>query len=130
MWEKVERTKSKELNMPDAKPLGLGAPPIKPDAKPKTPAKPSDPSKPPYPYQMSESENRDYRWRWKEASISGGNMEDDELVEAVRYALEILRSNGIDDPLAFICEVEALSKREAARARRSYRMSFFLGLGK
>jgi hypothetical protein len=127
MWEKTERTKSKELAKPDAKPLGLGALPTKPSTTPKTPAKPSDPSKPPYPYQMSESENKDYRWRWKEASAGKGSMEDDEIVEAVRFALEILRSNGIDDPVAFVGEVEALSKKEAVKARRSYRMSFFLG---
>jgi hypothetical protein len=120
MWEKVERTKSKELSKPDAKP---GTPPTKPT----TPAKPADPSKPPYPYTMTPSESKDYRWRWKEASVDSKNMEDDELVEAVRYVLEIIRSNGISDPLAFIGEVEALSLKEAAQARRAVRMAYFLG---
>jgi hypothetical protein len=46
-------------------------------------------------------------------------------VEAVRYVLEILRSNGIADPAAFVGEVDSLALKEAKRVRRLQRLAAF-----
>jgi len=88
-WEKVRRTKSKEIES---------------EGDPSQPAKPKDPSKPPYPFIMSPSEAREFRWRWVQAST--GNMDDAELVEGVKYVIDILRSNGVENVGVFVGEVE------------------------
>ena len=111
MWTKVRREHSKKL---EPEPMG---------AKPKTetkkePDKPKDPSKPPYPYSMTDSEAREYRWRWVEAGLrTAASMDQEELEDGVRYVIEILKSNGIEDPAAFVAQVASQERQ----ARRNYR---------
>jgi len=124
MWEKVERTKSKELKTPP-----LGTPPTKPNTphqpSTKTSTKPSDTSKPPHPYEMSDNEARDYRWRWVDAGLIDPDYPDTE--ELVRYTLEVLRAE-TPDPMGYIAAIDAEERKQKRLARRAYRMSVFRGL--
>jgi hypothetical protein len=114
MWTLSPRPPSKTTETP-AEPLST---PTKPPSPPKPPAPRKD-GKPPQPYPAPP----DQYWRWN--TKTAGYMDDADLVEAVRYVLEILRSNGMDDPLAFIGEVEALAIKEAKRQRRLQRLAAF-----
>lgn len=119
MWEKVERTKSKELKAP-----GLGAEPSTTPTKPKTPPKPADPSKPPYPYTLTPGEAQQYRWRWVEAQAVNAD-DTEEQWEAAAYAIEVLHDLGVTDVPAYIAKVERMMEQEQAFNRRRLRIAAF-----
>jgi len=117
MWTLQPRPPSKTTETPTA-PLNTST---KPAGPPKPPAPRKD-GKPPQPYAAPSGQY----WRWTEGSLrAAGSLQEDELVEAVRYVLEILRSNGIADPAAFVGEVDSLALKEAKRVRRLQRLAAF-----
>jgi hypothetical protein len=118
MWELKPRPISKRQTAPP--PAETLSAPAKPSLPPSQP-KPRSDGKPAQPHEAPEGQY----WRWNERTAA--SMADAELIEAVRYVLEILRSNGIDDPAAFVGEVDSLTLKEAAQARRAVRMAYFLG---
>jgi hypothetical protein len=126
-WQKVERTKSKQLDTPaPGTPLGSPAAPTmppKPPTKPKAPPAPS--TRPPHPYEMNDSEARSYRWRWVDAGLIDADYPDTD--ELVRYTLEVLRAE-TNDPVAYIAAIDAADQKQKRLARRAYRMAFFQGL--
>jgi len=122
-WEKVERTKSKQLDQPaPASPLGAPAKPLTTPTKPKTPAAPSD--KPPHPYELTPSEAQQYRWRWVEAQTVNAD-DTEEQFEAAAYIIEVLHGMGVTDVPAYIAKVERFMRQEQVFNRRRLRIAAF-----
>jgi hypothetical protein len=131
MWEKVERTKSKELQTPakgtpmDSHPLTTK--PLPAPTQPKPPAEPRSDGKPPHPYEMTPSEAQQYRWRWVEAQAA--NMPDPDDTEdsffAAAYIIEVLKGMGVEDVGSYVTKVERVMAQDQLYSRRRLRIAAF-----
>jgi hypothetical protein len=54
-------------------------------------------------------------------------MDEPDIDEACRYVLDVLRTEGVDDPVAYIAAIDAETRNQKRNARRAYRMAYFQG---
>lgn len=120
MWELKPRPISKRQTAPP--PFETLSTPAKPSLPPSQP-KPRSDGKPPQP---SEAPDGQY-WRWNERTAA--TMDAPDIDEACRYILDMLRTEGVADPVAYIAAIDSETRNQKRKARRAYRMAQFLGLG-